>query len=167
MLTLEGIRAMGYLLDALKAEKTIRFSRLCERLRADESLASGAVRSAFEKGTEHTDLQEAAWQLKDLGIVRITNLDESLLDPDLYRLAWPEISEKFVANLQKSHPDFFDRTDRERRARPGRRVEFPLPRSGLSHPGQSGFRVADRCPQRQKRRDADTAAGHGERALRR
>lgn len=52
------------------------------------------------------DLQEAACQLKDLGIVRITNLDESLLDPDLYRLAWPIISEEFVARLQKSHPDF-------------------------------------------------------------
>jgi hypothetical protein len=107
MLTLEGIRAMGlYLLGALKAEKTVRFGRLCERLRAEEGLAGGATPSGVEKGAEHVDLQEAAWQLKDLGIVRITNLDESLLDPDLYRLAWPEISEEFVAHLQKSRPDF-------------------------------------------------------------
>lgn len=107
MLTLEGIRAMGlYLLDALKAEKMVRFSRLCERLRADESLAGGATPSRVEKGAEHVDLQEAAWQLKDLGVVRITNLDESLVDPDLYRLAWPDISEEFVARLQKSRPDF-------------------------------------------------------------
>lgn len=107
MLTLEGIRAVGlYLLDALKAERTVRFSRLCERLRAEDSPADGATPSAVEKGAEHMDLQEAAWQLKDLGIVRITNLDESLVDPGLYRLAWPDISEEFVARLQKSHPDF-------------------------------------------------------------
>ncbi len=106
MLTLEGIRAMGlYLLDVLKAEKTVRFSRLCERFRADGSLAGG-FSAGVEKGTEHVDLEEAAWQLKDLGIVRITNLEESLLGPDLFRLAWPEISEEFVAHLQKSRPDF-------------------------------------------------------------
>jgi hypothetical protein len=107
MLTLEGIRAMGlYLLDALKAEKTVRFSRLCERLWAGENLAGGATPSRVEKGAEHVNLQGAAWQLRDLGIVRIKSLDESLLEPDLYRLSWPELSEEFVARLQKSHPDF-------------------------------------------------------------
>jgi hypothetical protein len=107
MLTLEGIRAMGLLLlDTLKAAKAVRFSCLCERLRTDEGPAAGTTPSGVERGVEHVDLQEAAWQLKDLGIVRIMNLDESLLDPDLFRLAWPEISEEFVAHLQKSRPDF-------------------------------------------------------------
>jgi hypothetical protein len=95
-----------YLLDALKAENTVRFSRLCEKLRVDESPAGGAGPSGVEQGSEHLDLQEAAWQLRDLGIVRITNLDESLLDPDIYRLSWPELSEEFVAHLQKIRPDF-------------------------------------------------------------
>jgi len=107
MLTIDGIRAMGqFLLEALKAEKTVRFSHLCQRLRAEECLAGGATPSAVEKGAEHMDLQEAAWQIKDLGVVRITDLDQSLVDPDPYRLAWPEISEEFVAHLQKSRPDF-------------------------------------------------------------
>jgi hypothetical protein len=118
MLTLDGIRAMGlFLLDALKAEKTVRFCRLCERLRTDGGPAGGTTPSSVETGAERVDLQEAAWQLKDLGIVRITNLDESLLDPDLSRLTWPEISEEFVAHLQKSNPDFLiELTERGERA---------------------------------------------------
>jgi len=113
MLSLDGIRATGlYLLEALKAEKTVRFSRLCERLRADDTALSGV-----EKGAERVDLQQAAWQLKDLGIVRLTSLDESLLDPDLIRLAWPETSEEFLARLQKSNPDFLiELTERGERA---------------------------------------------------
>lgn len=107
MLTTDGIRATGlWLLEVLRTEKAVRFSRLCEKLWADEGPASGAMRSAFEKGSEHIDLQEAARQLKDLGIVRITHFDESLVDSAVYRLAWPEISEDFLAGLQKSRPDF-------------------------------------------------------------
>jgi hypothetical protein len=106
-----------YVLDVLKAEKKVRFGCLCERLRADESPAGGAVPSGVEPGAAHLDLQEAAWQLKDLGIVRITSLDESLLDPDLIRLAWPETSEEFVAHLQKINPDFLiELTERGERA---------------------------------------------------
>lgn len=118
MLTLEGIRAMGqYLLDALKTEKTVRLSRLCERLRTDEGPAGTPTLSGAERGAERVDLQEAAWQLKDLGIVRITSLDESFLDPDLFRLALPETSEEFVAHLQKSNPDFLiELTERGERA---------------------------------------------------
>jgi hypothetical protein len=106
MLTLEGIRVMGlYLLDALKAEKTVRLSHLCERLRTDEGPAGTPTPAGAERGAERVDLQEAASQLKDLGIVKSTSLDESLLDPDLIRLASPETSEEFLARLQKSHPD--------------------------------------------------------------
>lgn len=107
MLTLEGIRAMGlYLLDALKAEKTVRFSRLCERLRTDESPAGTAVRPGFDDASGHVDLEQAAWQLKDLGIVRITHADESLVDPAPYRLTWLELSEGVLAEWQKRRPDF-------------------------------------------------------------
>ncbi len=118
MLTLKGIRAMGiYLLDSLKAEKTVRLSRLCERLQTDEGPAGTPTPAGVERGAERVDLQEAAWQLKDLGIVRITSLDESLLDPGLFRLAWPETSEKFMGHLQKSNPDLLiELTERGERA---------------------------------------------------
>lgn len=118
MLTIDGIRAMGqFLLEALKAEKVIRYSHLCERLQPDERLAGGTMQPALDKGSGHVDLEQAAWQLKDLGVVRITHLDESLVDPDPYRLAWPELSEEFVARLQKSRPDFLiELTERGERA---------------------------------------------------
>jgi hypothetical protein len=107
MLTLEGIRAMGlHLLDVLKVEKTVRFGRLCERLRAEEGPDSGAMQAASDKASMHLDLEEAAWQLKDLGVVRIKVLGESLVDTGVYRLAWPEISEEFLTRMQKSRPDF-------------------------------------------------------------
>jgi hypothetical protein len=102
MLTIDGIRAMGqFLLETLKAEKVVRFRRLCE-LRTDESLVGGAVRCPLDKGSGHIDLEYAAWQLKDLGVVRIRYTGESLLDADLF----PEIPADVLADWQKRRPDF-------------------------------------------------------------
>jgi hypothetical protein len=92
-----------YLLETLKAEKTARLSRLLERLRTDEGPAGTPTPAGVERGAARVVLEEAAWQLKDLGIVRTTSLDESLLDPGLIRLASPETSEEFVAHLQKTN----------------------------------------------------------------
>jgi hypothetical protein len=103
MLTIDGIRAMGqFLLESLKAEKVVRFRRLCERLRTDERLVGAAVQSVLDKGSGHIDLEYAAWQLKDLGVVRIRYTGESLLDADLF----PEIPEDVLADWQKRRPDF-------------------------------------------------------------
>lgn len=103
MLTIDGIRAMGqFLLETLKAEKVVRFRRLCERLRTDESPVGGAVRSPLDKGSGHIDLEYAAWQLKDLGVVRIRYTGESVLDADLF----PDIPEDVLADWQKRRPDF-------------------------------------------------------------
>ena len=91
MITIEGIRATGlYLLEVLRAEKVVRYSRFYNATPGtDESLATGAM--PFVVNNEccdaedlleerHVMLDFAAWQLEDLGIVRITFLDEALID---------------------------------------------------------------------------------------
>jgi hypothetical protein len=91
MITIEGIRATGlYLLEVLKAEKFVRYSRFYNAIPGtDERLVAGVM--PFVVNTEscdaedlreegHVMLEFAAWQLLDLGIVRITFLDDRLID---------------------------------------------------------------------------------------
>jgi len=91
MINTEGIRATGlYLLEVLKAEKSVRYSRFYNATPGtEESLAAGAM--PFVEDNESCDTEDlreeghvmldfAAWQLVDLGVVRITFLDERLID---------------------------------------------------------------------------------------
>lgn len=91
MITVDGIRATGlYLLEVLKAEKAVNYSRFYneapeteERLIADVlPFVSDSEYCTDEDLREeaHVMLDFAAWQLEDLGMVRITFLDETLID---------------------------------------------------------------------------------------
>jgi hypothetical protein len=88
---IEGIRATGlYLLEVLKSEKVVRYSRFYNNTPGTEDhLVAGAMpflvdskardlETIREEG--HVLLEYAAWQLEDLGIVRIEELDENLVD---------------------------------------------------------------------------------------
>jgi hypothetical protein len=88
---IEGIRATGhYLLEVLKSEKVVRYSRFYnDTPGTEERLVAGAM--PFVVDSEACDAEElrdeghwllelAAWQLEDLGIVRIKELDEDLVD---------------------------------------------------------------------------------------
>jgi hypothetical protein len=91
MITVEGIRATGlYLLEVLKTEKAVCYSRFYNAAPGtEERLAAGALPfvenpegcNADELREEgHGMLDDAAWQLEDLGVVRIIFLDDLLID---------------------------------------------------------------------------------------
>jgi hypothetical protein len=121
MITIEGIRATGkYLLDVLKAEKTVRYSRFYnEAPETVERLVAGAL--PFVRDLEacdatlleeqgHVMLDFAAWQLEDLGIVRLTFIDEKLIDgePD-FKIELTETGAHVLANgltFGFRHPDY-------------------------------------------------------------
>jgi hypothetical protein len=88
---IEGIRATGlYLLEVLKSEKVVRYSRFYNHAPGTEDrLVDGPMPFvADDESCDAEDLREeghvmleyAAWQLEDLGVVRITFLDENLVD---------------------------------------------------------------------------------------
>jgi hypothetical protein len=91
MITTEGIRATGlYLLEVLNAEKSVRYNRFYNAVPETENrLVEGALPFvAHPESCNAEDLREeghvmldfAAWQLEDLGIVRITFLHDTLID---------------------------------------------------------------------------------------
>jgi hypothetical protein len=91
MISIEGIRATGlHLLDVLRQEKSVRYSRFYnDDPLTDVNLARAVVplMDDPEEGDEedireqgHVMLEYAAWQLEDLGIVQITRVDSTLID---------------------------------------------------------------------------------------
>src|SRR5262249_46760285 len=93
MIDTERIRATGlYLLEILKSEKVVRYSRFYNHTPGTEDrLVAGSIpfvvdseacdaEGLHEEG--HVMLEYAAWQLEDLGVVRIKELDEDLVDGD-------------------------------------------------------------------------------------
>ena len=91
MIDTEGIRATGlYLLEVLKSERVVRYSRFYNYTPGtEERLVAGAMpfvgdseacdaEALSEEG--HVMLEFAAWQLADLGVVRIVFLEENLVD---------------------------------------------------------------------------------------
>jgi len=91
MIDTEGIRATGlYLLEILKSEKVVRYSRFYNHTPGtEERLVAGSMpfvvdseacdaEGLYEEG--HVMLEFAAWQLADLGVVRIVFLEENLVD---------------------------------------------------------------------------------------
>lgn len=94
MIDSEGIRATGlYLLEVLKQEKTVAYSRFYNADPAtEETLVRGAVPFMSEvieheaeddlREEAHVMLDFAAWQLEDLGIVKITLLKSLLIDDE-------------------------------------------------------------------------------------
>lgn len=88
---IEGIRATGrYLLELLKSVKVVRYSRFYNNTPGTEDrLVAGAMPFVVDsEACDADDLREeghvllefAAWQLEDLGIVQIEELDEILMD---------------------------------------------------------------------------------------
>ena len=91
MICTEGIRATGlYLLEVLKAQKVVRYSRFYnDTPGTDNNLVTGAMRFVEDEDycnaedlreEGHVMLEFAAWQLEDLGIVQIEELDANLMD---------------------------------------------------------------------------------------
>jgi hypothetical protein len=121
MITIEGIRATGkYLLEVVKAEKTVRYSRFYnEAPETSKRLVNGALPFIRDlEACDATDLEEeghvmldyAAWQLEDLGIVRLTFLDERLIDeePD-FQIELTETGAHVLADglaFRFRHPDY-------------------------------------------------------------
>lgn len=115
MITSEGIRAAGlYLLEVLKGEKVVRYSRFYNATPGtDERLAAGVIplvvnsescdaEDLREEG--HVMLEFAGWQLLDLGIVRITFLDDSLIDGERdFRIELTEKGEHLLAEGLSFH----------------------------------------------------------------
>src|SRR5262245_61903738 len=91
MITSEGIRATGsYLLQVLRTEKSVPYSRFYNASPGvEEKLVRGTLPFVEEpeccdvddlREEGHVMLDFAAWQLEDLGLVRITFLEELLID---------------------------------------------------------------------------------------
>jgi hypothetical protein len=87
----EVIRATGlYLLEILESEKVVRYSRFYNRTPGTEDrLVAGAMpfvadrehySASVLREEGHVMLEFAAWQLEDLGVVRIAFLAENLMD---------------------------------------------------------------------------------------
>ncbi len=120
MITTTGIRATGlYLLEVLNAEKAVDYSRFYNATRGtDASLAAGAARFVDEpeccrleelRQQGHVMLEYAADQLKDLGIVRMTPLDQTLIDGEHdYRIEFTADGESLANALkfQFRDPDY-------------------------------------------------------------
>ena len=115
MITIEGIRATGlYLLEVLKSEKVVRYSRFYnDTPGSDKNLAAVVMpfvvdhescdaEDLCEEG--HVMLEFAAWQLEDLGIVRTLPLDETLIDGERdYRIELTEKGRHVLAEGLRFH----------------------------------------------------------------
>jgi hypothetical protein len=90
MMTIIGIRATGlYLIQELEAKNAVRDSAYYGNPEGNERVVSGALplirgredcTAADLEDEGYLRLEEAAWQLEDLGVVRIEFLQETLID---------------------------------------------------------------------------------------